>query len=152
MTEYYTSVTFRFLNANHSTNPEKDEVFKIWYNGTSYLWVYTYESKKSRHLMEFSSKQELYASLHSYFTLLAYDSEPYHSMQVILPAMPSVMLEMKDILPAFSTIENLLDLTFDQAPKQVPVAVAQEYIKMYEKVDDDMPPLVPLHYNDPFEV
>ena len=73
-------------------------------------------------------------------------------MQLLLPAMPSVMLEMKDILPAFNTIENLLDLTFDQAPKQVPVEVAREYIKMYEKVDDDMPPLVPLHYNDPFEV
>ena len=145
MTEYYTSVTFRFLNAADSTNPEKDEVFTLWYNGKNHLWVYKYNSNRTRHVMEFTSKQELYASLKSYFTLLSYDSDPYHSMQILLPAMPSVMLAMNDILPAFNTIETLLDLTFDQAPKVMSLDLAKEYIKAYEKVDK-LPDLVPLNY------
>jgi hypothetical protein len=85
--------------------------------------------------MEFSTKQELYAYLKSYFTLLSYDVEPYYSMQLLLPGLPSIMLAMKDILPTFSNIENLLELTFNHSPKIVHVDTAKKYIQMYEKVN-----------------
>lgn len=142
MTQYWSNVTFRFLQTGE-TSPSSDEIITLWHNGHSYLWVYRYASKGRRHVMECETKQQLYGLLNTYFKLLAYDTDPYASMQILPPAMPSVMLRMRDILPAFNTIESLLDLTFEVAPRNVPLSVSDALVEEYSVVDE-MPGLVPL--------
>jgi len=145
MAEYWSNVVFRFLQ-NDETDPSTDEIISLWYNGNSYLWVYKYDSKDRRHVMECETKQQLYALLNSYFKLLAWDTHPYRGMQILLPGMPPVMMAMDDVMAAFNTIENLLDITFELSPRSVPLSKATELIKEYHEVDA-MPPLVPLHNN-----
>ena len=116
-------ITLRFIKPD-PTSEQDDEVIRItpyMADGKrKFLWRYSYESRKITQVCVLEDEFFLYQKLRSLVTLLAWDSDPYASVQVLLPTTPSVLFRATDFPDA---IENVIE-SMRVAVRHWPVAMA----------------------------
>ena len=116
-------ITLRFIKPQ-PTSEQDDEVIRItpyMADGKrKFLWRYSYESRKTTQVCVLEDEFFLYQKLRSLVDLLAWDSDPYASVQVLLPTTPSVLFRATDFPDA---IENVIE-SMRVAVLHWPVAMA----------------------------
>ena len=116
-------ITLRFIKPQ-PTSEQDDEVIRItpyMADGKrKFLWRYSYESRKTTQVCVLEDEFFLYQKLRSLVDLLAWDSDPYASVQVLLPTTPSVLFRATDFPDA---IENVIE-SMRVAVRHWPVAMA----------------------------
>ena len=104
-------ITLRFIKPQ-PTSEQDDEVIRItpyMADGKrKFLWRYSYESRKTTQVCVLEDEFFLHQKLRSLVDLLAWDSDPYASVQVLLPTTPSVLFRATDFPDAIeSVIESM---------------------------------------------
>jgi hypothetical protein len=116
-------ITLRFIKPQPTTEQD-DEVIRItpyMADGKrKFLWRYSYETRKTTQVCILDDEFFLYQKLRSLVDLLAWDSDPYASVQVLLPTTPSVLFRATDFPDA---IENVIE-SMRVAVRHWPVAMA----------------------------
>ncbi len=116
-------ITLRFIKPD-PTSEQDDEVIRItpyMADGKrKFLWRYSYESRKTTQVCVLDDEFFLHQKLRSLVDLLAWDSDPYASVQVLLPTTPSVLFRATDFPDA---IENVIE-SMRVAVRHWPVAMA----------------------------
>lgn len=119
----YSFIQLRFLKPEQPK--EEDYVINIKRNGDEFLW-FTQDELKSRVQVMWLEEDELWKQLELMIQLLTWDADPYCSVQVILPALPSVLIRMQDIDKAFGDIKRLMQLVIDNWPENMPLQEARQ--------------------------
>lgn len=116
-------ITLRFIKPD-PTSEQDDEVIRItpyMADGKrKFLWRYSYETRKTTQVCVLEDEFFLYEKLRSLVSLMAWDSDPYASVQVLLPTTPSVLFRSTDFPDA---IENVIE-SMRVAVRHWPVAMA----------------------------
>lgn len=116
-------ITLRFIKPQPTTEQD-DEVIRItpyMADGKrKFLWRYSYESRKTTQVCVLEDEFFLYQKLRSLVDLLAWDSDPYASIQVLLPTTPSVLFRATDFPDAIDSVVESMRV----ALRHWPVAMA----------------------------
>ncbi len=95
-----TNITFRLLRAGSDNfDEEKDDKITIVHQGEDLYHLYFRDgdwTTKTSHMTALSG-DELDSYLESLFFLLTRDSQPFRSIQLNVPCMPTIMLRIDDL-------------------------------------------------------
>jgi hypothetical protein len=102
-------VELRFIHQAPTTAKDDELVrispFESEDGSTKYAWRYIYNSSTSN-VSILESRSQVRAQLRNLTALLAWDSDPYATVQLLLPTMPSVLFTAEDFPEA---IEQVID-------------------------------------------
>jgi hypothetical protein len=113
----YSPIEIRFLNVAGVEGAEKDDVIRIKRNKEEYLWNYKQNGNKSKRESVFlADGAAVLKNLKTTLNLLAWDDDPFQSMQIAAPGYPSTLIKMKNVLNAWSDIAEFLTMVFENWP------------------------------------
>ena len=90
-------------------------------NGSNgFSWTYRDKNRNQYHMMVFRTKEEVLEALRQNMMLLSWDTEPFHSLQILAPGYPTAMIALEDVPDCFTTISDFLSMMMDNWPVQIP--------------------------------
>jgi len=145
------SLFLRFIRTRASS--KTDDTVNIKRLGPDqYSLAYTYGEAVSKKAMTATlSSDDTFRWLRHTLGLLEVDNDPFESVQMDFPLMPSVLVKITGINDAYDRLLNAVEFHLDNWP----VAPAPAYISLNpeenseeEEEEEDMPPLIPMHDNN----
>lgn len=137
----YPFVEIRFI-LNDNATPAMDHTLDLKRVNNVYVWNYHDPALKKHHVMYIDTMREVYDAFTRMVNLLAWDTLPFKCMQVTAPAMPPIMVDIKDVPTALDDIYALLSVVLTNppvtlAPAEVIAFMANDDTKVDEEDDDD---------------
>ena len=129
----YSFIQLRFLCSAESPK-EEDHIINIKKNGNEYMWIWRDEVKHRVQTL-WLTKDELKARLQMTIDLMEFDDDPYASVQVFLPAMPTVLISTDRLAAAFETLWRSFEQCFENWPENMPMSEALKWDT--DDVEDD---------------
>ena len=148
-------MTFRFIRDN-STNGATDDIATISYAGNN-IYKLKFKTPHSEGVADkpvvmMLDDKQTFRWVRRMISLLECDTDPFTGVQLDLPVMPSIMLEVKNLSRDYSALLDAVEFQLDNwsntvVRTEVPKAPARASYNAQRAVDDDadsMPPLVPV--------
>lgn len=137
----YPFVEIRFI-VNDNATPAMDHTLDLKWVNNVYVWNYHDPALKKHHVMYMDSVREVFDAFTHMVNLLGWDSLPYKSMQVTAPAMPPIMVDMKDLPKALDDIYALLSVVLTNPPvtleaTEVKAFMANDDMEVDDEDEDD---------------
>lgn len=140
-------ITLRFIRKGAQENTD-DMVHISRYAQNQFNLSYTYGETKTKttHQLVLSDKA-VFRWMRATIAILEKDTDPFGSVQLDTPFMPSVVFNVDELGDAYHPLLDALEFHLDNWPAP-PVLnpEEEEYLAndIYDEADDDMPPLVPV--------
>lgn len=142
----------RFIVNANSTRDSTLEIRPAAFGG--FTWTYDDVATPSKEVMDISVMEAAEARLETLFDLLALDDDPYESVQVDVPGMPGILIDMENlddtkhaVLRAFRQVSVTWPyyVRAQQPAKKASTKLPakRRLSTVSESTDEDMPPLVP---------
>lgn len=135
-------ITLRFIKPQPTTEQD-DEVIRItpyMADGKrKFLWRYSYETRKTTQVCVLEDEFFLYEKLRSLVSLMAWDSDPYASVQVLLPTTPSVLFRATDFPDAIERVIDSMRVAVRHWPMAMATADASKMAISGQKTLTDSP-------------
>lgn len=158
----YPPVEIRIILSSSSTR-QTDHVVSVKVMPNGYVWGYNDPTVSAYHLLELESVDDVLRQFDIMVSGLTFDIDPYRSLQFNVPALPPVMVYVRDLQMHLTSIKKMLQNALVRVPQAMTQKEADEYMEQdddeedeeAEEADDeaeddeaeyaDMPPLVALN-------
>jgi hypothetical protein len=125
----YSFIELRMITEASSTK-EQDHVIKIKKNGDAFQWIWK-DQVENQVQVAWLTYESLKDRLQTMIELMRWDADPYASVQVFLPAMPTVLISTKKLRKSFNILWKTIDDCIENWPENMTPAEAMD-----EDLDD----------------
>jgi len=151
----YPPVEIRIILSSSSSR-QSDHVVTVKVMPNGYIWGYNDPTVSAYHLLELKSVDEVLRQFDIMVSGLTFDIDPFRSLQFNVPALPPVMVFVRDLHLHVASIKKMLQNALVRVPQAMTQDEANEYMEQDEDEDADdeaeeedeyanMPPLVALN-------
>ena len=147
-----TTICVRFIRKNSSSkNDDMVVIRRLGMNQFNLSYTYGDTKTKNTHKLVLTDKA-VFRWMRNTINLLEKDNDPFDSVQVDFPFMPSVLFDVAKLDNAYNSLLDAVEFHLDNWPSPLPEARAAPVTLNQELEEDvydeeadyaDMPPLVP---------
>ena len=151
-----TTIRVRFIRKNSlSKNDDIVIIRRLGMNQFNLSYTYGDTNARNTHKLALTDKA-VFRWMRSTINLLEKDNDPFDSVQVDFPFMPSVIFDVSKLDSAYNALLDALEFHLDNWPSssagRTPILNPEDDDAMEEDYDEeyaDMPPLVPVRPQSP---
>ena len=150
-----TTIRVRFIRKNSlSKNDDIVVIRRLGMNQFNLSYTYGDTNARNTHKLVLTDKA-VFRWMRSTINLLEKDNDPFDSLQVDFPFMPSAIFDVSKLDNAYNTLLDALEFHLDNWPSsavRTPILNPEDDDAMKEEYDEeyaDMPPLVPVRPQSP---